>query len=113
MTKRQPDKGYTLIELLLVIVVLAILATVVVASVGGFTAEAENSACAADSHTLANAVEAYFAQRGTDTILEVGTTADRYELYLADQEFLRSPSTLYNLNAAGDLVQAPGSTCTP
>ena len=111
MTKQQ-DEGFSLIELLLVIVVLGILATVVVVSVNGFTAEAEDAGCISDSHILYTAVEAYFAQHDTRAIPPTDATPDSYEKSLASLEFLRSPSNLHDLDAAGQLVQVAGSPCT-
>jgi prepilin-type N-terminal cleavage/methylation domain-containing protein len=111
MAKRRLDRGYTLIELLLVIVVLAIMATVVVAAAGGFTAEAEDSACQADAHVLIIATESYFAQRSQTVITPVGTTDDRYELRLVDLGFMRRVSSYYDLDATGRLLPATGSRC--
>lgn len=113
MTKRRLDGGYTLIELLLVIVVLAVLATIVVSAVGGLTTEAESSGCEADAHILMTSSEAYFAQRAATVIPPVGSTPDRFELGLVNGGFLRQPSRYYDLDASGHLLQAAGSPCTP
>ncbi len=110
MVTKQQDEGFSLIELLLVIVVLGILATVVVVSVGGFTSEAQDTGCKSDSHILVTAVEAYFAQRHTQTILGDGSP-DSYEKTLATEGFLRAPSTLHDLDASGALKQVTGSPC--
>ena len=59
------DKGFTLVELLIVIVILGILATVTVFAVRGITDQGQDSACAADEKTLQVAAEAYMAQNGT------------------------------------------------
>ena len=58
------DKGFTLVELLIVIVILGILATVTVFAVRGITDKGKTSACAADKKTLELAAEAYSAQNG-------------------------------------------------
>lgn len=55
-------KGFTLVELLVVVVILGILAAVVVFSVSGFTNDAQENACGAEERTLATAVEAYYAE---------------------------------------------------
>ncbi len=60
--------GFTLIEVLIVVVILGVISVVVVAAVGGFTAEAEDTGCSADAHTLYVATEAFFAQRNTSSI---------------------------------------------
>jgi type II secretory pathway pseudopilin PulG len=93
-------------------VILGLLATVVVASTGGFTAQAEATSCSADAHTLYTSTEAYFAQRSTATIPATGAGLDRYELTLAIEGFLRAPSDYYDLDQHGDLVQVTGSVCT-
>ena len=113
MTKRRLDRGYTLIELLLVIVVLAVLATVVVAAVGGFTADAEDSACKADTHNLAVAAESFFAQRATSMIRadDHDATSRTFER-LHSRTLPATPSTHYDLDATGHLL-AVGSTCGP
>ncbi len=57
------DKGFTLVELLIVIVILGILATITVFAVRGITDQGQTSACKADKKTLQTAVEAYYAQK--------------------------------------------------
>ncbi|MGN6693258.1 MAG: type II secretion system protein [Aquihabitans sp.] len=58
-------KGFTLVELLVVIVILGILAAVVVFSVKGITGKGKASACETEKHTVETAVEAYNAQYGS------------------------------------------------
>jgi general secretion pathway protein G len=113
MTRRRGDRGFTLIELLLVIVVLGILATVVVASVKGLAANAEETSCEADAHVLYTAGEAYFAQHPASAIAAFDASPDGYELTLVDQGFLREPSQYYDLDSDGALHTAADSPCTP
>jgi prepilin-type N-terminal cleavage/methylation domain-containing protein len=60
----QQDKGFTLVELLIVIVILGILATVTVFAVTGITNKGKTSACQADVKTIQTAEEAYNANNG-------------------------------------------------
>jgi prepilin-type N-terminal cleavage/methylation domain-containing protein len=62
----QQDKGFTLVELLIVIVILGILATVTVFAVTGITNKGKTSACNSDKKTLETAEEAYQANTGSD-----------------------------------------------
>ena len=59
------DQGFTLVELLIVIVVLGILSGIVVFGVGKFRSDATNAACKADLATVVVAADAYEASVGT------------------------------------------------
>lgn len=73
------DDGFTLVELLIVIVILGILATVTVFAVRGITDKGTASACASDKKTLEVGVESYFAQYGGAKIAHAATTAGNPE----------------------------------
>lgn len=64
--KKNQDKGFTLVELLIVIVILGILATVTVFAVRGITSQGQDNACAIEARTLDSAIEAYYAQEFVD-----------------------------------------------
>ncbi len=59
----EKDQGFTLVELLIVIVILGILATIVVFAVRGITDQGQESACKATAKTYEVAIEAYYAQQ--------------------------------------------------
>ncbi len=65
MEKNQ-DKGFTLVELLIVIVILGILATVTVFAVRGITDKGKQNSCDVEAKTIETAAEAYYAQEGQD-----------------------------------------------
>ena len=77
-----PERGFTLVEILVVIVILGIVSTVTVFAVRGITDRGEQHACAGDARTLTTAADAYLAQESLSAIPALGTGPDRYELFL-------------------------------
>ena len=69
------EKGFTLIELIVVIAVLGILAAVVLPRIGGITSSAKTAADAATIKTINNAIEIYIAESGDDDISDMDTTS--------------------------------------
>jgi len=66
--ENKQDKGFTLVELLIVIVILGILATVTVFAVRGITDSGQRNSCSVDNRTLSTAIEAFYAQNQRDPI---------------------------------------------
>jgi Tfp pilus assembly protein PilE len=102
------------VELLIVIVILGILATVTVFAVRGITDQGQSSACETDRRTVETAVEAWYAQNGS-------TAGDPAETDLVTDDFLVSLSENYDLSPAGagtvgdpygdvDVILAPNVT---
>ena len=67
--------GFTLVELLVVIVVLGVLAAIVVFSVGGINQKSKQAACNADVTSVQTAEEAYYAQNNSYTTIANLVTA--------------------------------------
>ena len=96
------DKGFTLVELLIVIVILGILATVTVFAVRGLKDRSDLSACASDRRMLAEAMESRHAMKG----------AYAGESTLTAEGLLRDESQLHDVVlAAGDYTLVPLGPC--
>jgi prepilin-type N-terminal cleavage/methylation domain-containing protein len=97
-------RGFTLVELLIVIVILGILAGIVVFAVGNLTSSAKGNACGAEKSTLITADEAYKAQTGSYT----DTTG------LLASGLLKATPTMYNIDSAGTVTAVSGNAngCT-
>ena len=93
------DKGFTLVELLIVIVILGILATVTVFAVRGITDQGKTSTCAGDKRTLEVAVEAYYAK------FNVNPT----EAQLISGGFIKAASPNYDISGATVVGQTNNS----
>jgi len=65
--RRSGEAGFTLVELLIVIVILGVLSAVVVFAVGGISDKGKKSACNSDVKTVETAQEAYYAKNGSYT----------------------------------------------
>ena len=99
------DHGFSLIELLIVIVVLGVLATIVVFSVRGITDRGQDTSCDTDARTLATSIEAYFAQETTGGSLPAtGSGPQRYEQTLVEAGLLRDLSDYWDVAAEGYLI---------
>jgi general secretion pathway protein G len=98
--KSLPQKGFTLVELLVVIVILGILAAVVVFAVGGSTDKAQTSACKAERSAVETAVEAYRASTGSYPT-NVGSMIG------GSNAFLRSTPAYYTVSGSAVNAVAP------
>ena len=100
--ENKQDKGFTLVELLIVIVILGILATITVFAVRGITEKGQESACEADEQTLQVALESWYAQ---DTTGDTPT-----EQRLVDDELLVDLSGSHDISG-GQVIATPGGDC--
>lgn len=92
LASQRKDRGFTLVELLVVIVVLGVLATITVFAVRGISDRGQQSACASEWNTMQRAEEAHMAQ--------FGAYAD--EVGLVSAGLLRSQSEMVDITLASD-----------
>ena len=95
------QKGFTIVELLIVVVVIAILAAITIVSYNGITARANQSASKATAVTIQKKSELYLNDSGNNRYPIVGS-----ELTTA------SPSTSYYASGIGIITTEP-DTLTP
>lgn len=80
--KLQREKGFTIVELLIVIVVIAILAAIVLVAYNGIQNSARTTAAQSAAQTVVKKAEAYNAELGTyPTTFAAMNTADSGESY--------------------------------
>lgn len=101
------DRGFTLVELLIVIVILGVLSTVAVFAVRGISDRGTASACQADYKVLETATEAYVAQLGVPNPFPA-----TFETNLKTAGFLREVSSKYDIVAINDIDPVVGSSCS-
>ena len=76
MMKKSNKKGFTLVELIVVIAIMAILAAVLVPTVTSKIKDANSSAAKSDCQTLANAIQADIINVQTGADAKYPTTSD-------------------------------------
>ncbi len=78
---RKNEQGFTLIELMVVVIIIGILVAIAVPLYGGVQARARDNACMANVRTLNGAVAMYHAETGEfpddlDVLVETGVLQD-------------------------------------
>jgi len=121
-------RGFTLVELLIVMTIIAILVGIVVLSLSGFLGVAQETVCEADQRSLQSAVVAFWVFNGaasTDWPTTAGTILGRIDYTVVDDDgnvfqpdyILEVPDTdtaaLWTINANGVVEEGAGGDCTP
>jgi len=115
---RRNEKGFTLIELMIVIAIIGILAAIAIPQFSAYRKRAYNSAANSDLKTACTAQEAYYVDNATYTT-SVGNLTGSYGLYTSANVVIsinRANTSSYNMQAyhsSGDVtytVTGPGGS---
>lgn len=105
------DRGFTLIEILIVIVILGVLATVVVFAARGIADRGESASCQTDRRIIEEATDFFMVENSVDAIPPTGAVdADQFERTLVSAGFLGDVSAYHDLAADGS-VTTTGVPC--
>ncbi|MCP4668069.1 MAG: prepilin-type N-terminal cleavage/methylation domain-containing protein [Deltaproteobacteria bacterium] len=81
--RKKNEKGFTLIELMIVIAIIGILAAIAIPQYAAYRSRSFVAACEADAHAFATAQEAYFADESTYTNVTADLQNDPYGAQLS------------------------------
>ena len=107
--KKRNSRGFTIVELLIVIVVIGILALLVITTYSGIQSKARNSKRQTDVQSLQTQVEAFFSQNSFyPSLTDLNSAAWRAtNMKSLDTNALTDPSSSCNPASASCLVAAP------
>jgi general secretion pathway protein G len=97
---RKHEKGFTLVEILIVVIILAVLAGMIIPQFSSSTEEAKLSTLRADLATLRSSTELYYHQHNS---IYPGAVASGYGTSSTEAEYLVDQLTLYT-DVAGTAV---------
>ena len=103
VNKKRNTKGFTLMELIIVIAILGILAAIALPKFSGFTEKAKEAADKATAATISNAVKLYVASENVNYDIDAGkgTLATLGDLLEVDVDAPQFVSRLYKPAANG------------
>ena len=111
LRKLHGNKGFTLVELLIVVAVLGVLAAIIVPSMTGVVGHSETQAAAAELSTVQAAMNTMMAKEGLGTVTAV-TTATSTMTSFPDGTYPLSPNYLQASATNGTYTCTAGGVVT-
>ena len=110
--KQTQQTGFTIVELLIVIVVIGILAAITIVAYNGIQGRANDAAIRSDLVNIAKQLDTIKAVSSTSTYPTTGELASTNKLSVAKNSYEKSRNNLYYCRTADNLNYAVGAVST-
>lgn len=112
LRRLQSKKGFTLVELLIVIAIIGVLAAIIIPNVSGLAGSGKTQAGAAELSTLQTAMDTMMAKNGLTAVTAVTVATKDMTTFPVEHplypDYLRNATTIgtYTCTATGQVAQA-------